>query len=125
MQDEPGVLANYSTVHIDWRWEMLSRALNKLVPIFEVLLEKFDLQKFLQNEDGKVDVQTAKLAHAAINTPDYVSFCEMVRSAGVIIDRAGHRLEGCECHREILIAKTSSRQKKRTLTRSLSRCTLL
>lgn len=43
----------------------------------------------------------------------------MVRSHGKILERTAHRLEGCECHRQIWTAPTSWAQKKRMLKRKL------
>ena len=98
---------------------MLSLALDELIPIFQVLVERFDLEKFIHGDtEGKIDVKIVRAAHAAINTPDFVGFCEMVRSQGKILERCAHRLEGCECHRTLLITATSSKQKKRAFTSS-------
>ncbi len=69
MRDEPGLLKHYSTVHIDWRWEMLSKALDKLIPIFNILRDRFNLQTFLRSADGgKVDANVAREAMLTMQT---------------------------------------------------------
>ena len=110
-------LKSYSTVHIDWRWEMLSRALDQLIPIAHLLRERFDLNKLLSKvEDGtKVDAEILREAHSALQIQHFLQCCEMVRSVWHVLERAAHRLEGCECHRSIWISKAGSAAKKRRL----------
>ena len=36
---------HYNTVHIDWKWEFLRKALSKLVPLIRTLSDTFDTAK--------------------------------------------------------------------------------
>ena len=116
MADDPKLLQNYSRVHIDWRWEMLSKALDKLVPIAKLLRDRFNLVRFTTSaESEKLDAQEMKNAYAALHTPHFVEMCELIRTHGHILERSAHRLEGCECHREIWIGKGTWKSKRQKL----------
>ena len=115
-QDDPEFLKSYSTVHIDWRWEMLSKALDQLLPILRKLRERFDLDRFLRSEDGaKVDANVVREAHVAINSTHFPELSEMMRLHGKILEKYAHRLEGCECHRSLLTSKTYRANKRKRM----------
>jgi len=57
----------------------------------------------------------ARDAHQAIAHPQFMEVCEMNRSHGKILERFAKRLEGCECHRELLTSRMSWKSKKRKL----------
>ena len=106
---------HYSTVVIDWRWEMLSVALDSLIPLFKVMKEVFDVNTFTHADEGKIDAAVVRECHEALHTKNFLPFCEMVRQAGKVLERTCHRLEGCECHRAIWMEKSNSKKKKRIL----------
>ena len=57
----PKEIWNHSSMHIDWRWEMLGKSLGKILPVFRLLADKFDLVKLTAKEDGdKLDLNTLK-----------------------------------------------------------------
>ena len=117
-QDDPNFLKAYSTVHIDWRWEMLSKALDQLLPIFEQLRARFDLATFLEAEDaGSVDPVMVREAHAALNSEHFFELTALMAEHGKILERFAHRLEGCECHREVWMEKGSHAQKRKRMQR--------
>ena len=58
-----------------------------------------------------------RLAHVALQAPNFCEFCEMVRVAGETIDRFAHRLEGSEPHRHIWMARGSHAAKRQRLLR--------
>ena len=107
------MFASYSTVHIDWRWEMLELAFKKLIPLMKTLVANFSVEKLsTKTDDGKFDAQTIKDANRFISMQFVLPFSEMVRAMGEIINRSAHRLEACECHPHLWLAKTSRKRKQ-------------
>ena len=51
---DAGKFKHYSTVHIDWRWEMLSIALDVLIPLIGILVAKLSLEKSYDQEVAKL-----------------------------------------------------------------------
>ena len=106
---------HYSTVHISWRWEVLVKALDHLIPRFQLMKERFNVEKIERQPDGKVDSQLVKEAHATLSSELFIEFCVLVRSSGSILQRYAHALGGCQCHAEIWKEKSSWKSKKRKM----------
>ena len=51
---------SYPRVHIDWRWEFLSAALDGLLPLWGDLVAYWDEVKMLQGETSKLDIENVK-----------------------------------------------------------------
>ena len=77
--------------------------------------ERFSVEKIEQGQDGKVDSQLVKEAHATLNSELFVEFCVLVRTSGSILQKYAHALEGCQCHAEIWKEKSSWKSKKRKM----------
>ena len=107
----------YSTVEINWRWEMLSKALDCLIPLFDLMMHTLDLEKLTKTDGSDIDPNLARDAHATLHMPDFLPLSELIRQTGNSIESTAHRLEACECHRSLWMSKTSWVGKTRTLER--------
>ena len=108
--------SSYATVHIEWRWEFLSLALDKLVPLFSDMQQHFSASKMLASESGILQSKVIKQVEVVLATPCFVEFAELLRVTGKTIERTAHKLEGCLCHRDVWTAKGSwVRKRKRML----------
>ena len=119
MKDDPrkDLFKYYSSVSIDWRWESLSKALDQLSPLFEILQEKWDLAKMMVSDDGKSDAALLREVGEVLKTPYYYEFSEAIRVAGELLEKAARRLEGCECHKDVWTSKASSKRKAKIMMR--------
>ena len=87
---------------------MLSIALDGLIPLLQVFINTFDVTKLTKTDDGTIDLIVIKACAYVLKVPYFLEFSEMVRSCGIALERNGHRLEGCECHRALWMANISS-----------------
>ena len=92
---------SYSRVDVDWRWETLQKALEQLIPLWEPLKEVYDMSQLMGHEDGKSEAGLLREVDAALKTPLFLEFSELVRVQGVLLDRFCHALEGCTCHADV------------------------
>jgi hypothetical protein len=106
---------HYAVVHIDWRWEFLSKALDKLVPLLEVLRSSFDFAKMSLGESGLLSMALVKNLKAVLAKPHLEEFGEMLRVVGAILERYAHKLEGCWCHEAIWTSGASFKRKAEQL----------
>jgi hypothetical protein len=113
----------YSTVHIDWRWEFLSRALDTLVPLYETLQRFFDKAKMLTGETGMLTISVVASLAQVLATPNIVEFGEMLRVVGKVLEKCAHKLEGCWCHADLWMSKGSFRKRTRALVNATGRAT--
>ena len=77
----PGVsqkFDGYGTVHIDWRCEFLSLALDKLVPLFELLRTSWDEDAVAQGESGDLKRTVIKEMTNAVRMHNFLVFAEML-----------------------------------------------
>lgn len=111
--DNPDLLKYWSTVHIDWRWEMLSET-TPVLNFLHIMRDVFVFERFLQSAHGEqMNSNFAKECHAALNSPDlYESSCTVFQH-GHILDRVVHRLEGCKCHGGIWKGKGAWAKKRK------------
>ena len=104
---------HYSVTHIDWRWEMLSKVLDKMVPLLFIMSEHFVLDKILHSDSGTpLDSQVSKAAATVLQIRGFPTQCEMVRVHGKSVEHFGHRLEGCPCHQPIMGQSAGLKRKK-------------
>ena len=96
---------SYSTVHIDWRWEFLGKALNKLVPLLQPLYSTFDLKKFPTSHSKADDVSVAAVAAVLAEDRAFVVRSELFRVIGTTVEEYAKRLEGCHCRKDIWFQK--------------------
>lgn len=115
LPSERHLFAAYSTVHIDWRWEMLSIALNQLIPKLRLMVLRWDRNKLRNAGDEKIDTNSIRDCDEALRTPFFLEFCVMIQTKGGTLERYAHRLEGCECHRALWMSKGSLKRKSQIL----------
>ena len=87
-EDQRRLFAHFSQVHVDWKWEFLTRLLKPLVPMLPLLAEKFDANKLCDSsctvtEKGTINQIAAILKH----DPDIAAVSELVRVVGSTIDK--------------------------------------
>ena len=91
---------SYATVHIDWRWEMLSKALDVLIPLLPVMISHWNEDLLLSSDSGKrLKSEDTKNCGKALKRPYFAELSELVRLHGKILDEGAHALEGCRCHK--------------------------
>ena len=95
------LFANFSGSHIEWRWEYLEKTLDKLVPLLPYLRDSFKVDSLLNSVEGNINPAIVKEARAALDTPLFAEFSELVRTVGKCIYKFTHMLEGCPCHSDI------------------------
>ena len=105
----------YSTVHIDWRWGVLNKALDQLIPLFNVMKGTFNIQNITMSDGGACDAALLKSVRETVGSPFFLVFAEMVRVQGATLERFAHRLEGCECNRHIWVRHRSATARTRAL----------
>ena len=49
----------------------------------------------------------AEAARKTLDTPFFCELCWMLLSNGTTLERFDHRLEGCECHKELWMSKVN------------------
>ena len=86
---------HYATVHIDWRWEFLSKALCRLLPLYGDLKQYWDEAKVMQGESGMSNMAALKNVTQVLAVPDIEEFGEMLRVQGKTLEHMAHKLEGC------------------------------
>ena len=118
VMEEKLLFSHYSVVHIDWRWEFLSIALTKLVVLMPVLRQRLHVDAMVRSEAGSIKPTVVEAARKTLDTPGFVEFCEMLLANGNILETFAHRLEGCECHRDLWMSRRKFGTKKRMLSES-------
>ena len=95
----------------------MCKALKQLIPLFELLKDRFDLSRMKASDDSKVDVSMLNEVDKVLNIPYFLELSEMVRVVGTILERTAHRLEGCECHGGVWLGRMSAKRKRTILKR--------
>lgn len=90
----------YGVVHIDWKWEFLSKALDKLLPLFSHIQTHWDERKMLAGETTDSNSVTIKAVTQALRRCNDKAFGEMLRISGKGLEKIAHKLEGCWCHQD-------------------------
>jgi len=102
----------YSVVHIDWRWEMLSKALTKLIPLFAIMELFWDEGVMLSSDSGTpLDSNLIKSVTVVLKSRTFVLQCEIVFVHGIALEKFAHTLEGCLCHAKTWTLKVGRKRK--------------
>ena len=59
----------YSTVHIDWRWEVLNKALDQLIPLFNAMKGTVNSQDITMSDGGACDAVLLTSVRATLDSP--------------------------------------------------------
>ena len=107
-------LFNYfSTVHINWKWEFLTRALKPLVPLLPTMTKRFDTTLLLEASSNVTEKGTIMTVGAILaNNPSFAAICELVRIVAAVVEKYAGKLEGCWCHEEVWAQKTGYKRKR-------------
>ena len=100
--EDRSAFLHYSTTHIDWKWEFLSKALTKLTVVLRLFFRFFDVAKIqgAANETVK-DTVVKPVAKIIASEPYFPIFCELYLAVGLCIDKYAKKLETCWCHEAI------------------------
>ncbi len=119
---DPAVAArfkNYSSVEIDWRWETLCDALDHLLPFIDLLRSHFTPSRMMVSDDGKCEAKLSKdVDRILVQQHRLLALAELVRLSGKRLEQTAHRLEGCECHAHVWMARGSHKRKQRNVKAS-------
>lgn len=112
----------WSTKHIDWKWEFLSGVLDALSWRFAVLLDNYDFATLNVNETGqKMDSALLKrIGNLVPQKKVLLARFEALRIIAKSIDRCAHWLEGCPCHEKGLVESGGYRARKRSVQSALT-----
>ena len=102
---------SHPTVHIDWRWETLSIALDKLVPIYRFILQYWNEAKMKQGETSQLNSQLILHVTRVLTMRYFLPYAEMIRVVGKSIEHFAHKLEGCWCHSHIWMQSKCHKRK--------------
>jgi len=115
-EDERSQFHTYSVVHIDWKWEFLSRALNALVPLLNILALWFDASKLKGSINGVADETKVEAVGTVLRgNSNFAERAELFRVAGCVTKKYSSKLEGCWCHEEIWTRKLGYKRRKMQL----------
>jgi hypothetical protein len=106
---------NFSHVSIDWRWESLVKGLDQLIPLLPLLVEFYDKDKMCASDAGKSEAVLLTEVAEVLPEEFFLEISEAVRVQGTLLERTAHRLEGCECHREIWTSRASFKRKQQIM----------
>ena len=106
---------SYGRVHIDWRWEFLSAALDKLVPLFPHMQAYFEPGKMMDGDSGSVQRAIMTEIAAVLQSEHFLVYSEMLRVFGKTVEGKAKTLEVCWCHGDIFRHAARSRARKRRL----------
>ena len=92
---------------------MLSKCLNKLIPLFRILEQFFDLNKLLSSEGAApLSSQLVREVAGVTRIEFFVEHCELMRVFGISLEKFAHRLEGCMCHAAIWTLQAGRKRKQ-------------
>ena len=109
----------YQTVHIDWRWEFLSQALDHFVPLSKDLKANFNAERILAGDSGALKNALVADVAKVLEVPCFLEACEMFRVVGKLVERTAHKLESCWCHETVWARPQSRKRKAQAFRRSV------
>jgi len=118
--DDPATQAAFktkATVHIDWRWESMCRALDIVVPMYKPLLVSFNKDTLLKTESEKSILTSSKVKNCdeALRTPNVEIMAEGYRTIGKVIAKYAGELEICDCHRTLWNVGAGFKKRRRLM----------
>ena len=106
---------SYCTTHIDWRWEFLSKSLDRLLPLLGDLQRYYSEEKVLRGDAGLLTKRVIKDLTKVLEDRQFACIGECLRVTGKALEHVAHRLEGCWCHGEIWTARVGFKRKQNML----------
>ena len=92
-------LDHFTKTHVDWRWEFLGPALERIGYIIIPLAEHFALEGMLASEQGKGECKLLRDLHAVLSDISMFRIhMEMFAVIASIVEFYSSKLEGCLCH---------------------------
>ncbi len=106
---------HFSSIHIEWRWEYLSKSLGQIIQLLGPMRRWFSPQKLSSSDDGKTYTNWIKEVTGTLSQGNFPEFAEIVLNIGKMLEIFAHTVEGCSCHAHLWGAKRSATSKKRIL----------
>lgn len=96
------VFSTGQKVHIDWRWEFLSLALDALLPKYKILKSNY-VQRQLEATDAGGILRKSILRDLtrALEVEHWTVAAELYRMMGKVVEKTAKELEVCDCHHDI------------------------
>ena len=112
-KDEANRFQRQATTHIDWKWEFMSKATDRLLPHHPVIKRRFDAEKLRSSDSGqKLENMTIKLTGDVLKADNFLPLAEAYRIKGKIIEKCAAELAACDCHIDMWV---KGRSRKRRL----------
>jgi len=95
-----------AVIHIDWRWESMTKALDSQVPIHNLFRARFD-EKVLLETDSKTKVMQCSIiknvakAFTEMSALEFLATAEFYRVVGKVVENYAGKAEICDCHAEL------------------------
>lgn len=109
-------LEHYSSVHIDFKWEFLTKCLDQLLPVLPTLMEVWNKSRFHagcdhRGSDDDLYSMSALVVGVddALQSPLLIPLLEQLRVVAKAVDKAAGFCEGCACHAEVWLGPQRSR----------------
>ena len=96
-----GKFSKYRTVHIDWRWEFLSKALDHFIPHVSRFEAELQCRPDPCSRKRSLEKHCCWRGRKSFGGSVFLEVCEMLRMAGKAIEGVAHKLEGCWCHEDL------------------------
>ena len=90
------------TIHINWRWETLTAALDLQIPLHPILKDHFNKDALLATDGGGLLSNTIVTSVAKVLAQsDFLPAAEMYRVLGKVTEKYAGLLETCDCHAQV------------------------
>ena len=111
------LFATGARIHISWKWEFLTAALEYVIPRVLPLSQNLNINAMLASDRGSPlkDKAARDMQVALRDAKGFVATAEMSRIFCKVIDKFVGILEGCPCHRDIWTANISHESKLKKL----------
>jgi len=124
--EEQKLFSTKAVIHIDWRWESMTKALDVQVPIHSTFRQRFDEQKMLSTESSTKLLQSSvvKDVRKALDSMPELEFmgcAEFYRVVGKIIFSMAGKCEICDCHADLWQRDRSYAKRRRLLREQVHR----
>ena len=107
---------HFARVHVDWRWEFLSPAIDSVTAVFGHMQRFFKVGPMLASEKGSSSSKLIEEVWEVLQSGfKFLGIGAMFKLAADVVGRYASRLEGCHCHGDIWTMKRSFARRKAEL----------
>ena len=117
-KDDCSKFTAFTKTHIDWRWEFLGPALQRVSALMPFVADYFSLETMLSSEQGKSSCGEIRNHHAMVVDCDvFLVYAEIFTVIAAVIEKYASKLEGCLCHDDIWSQKRKFAQRLNEVSR--------